>query len=256
MNYNIRHFSAYFVFLFMFLGFKAHAQELEPVYIVPNNPLITKIIELKDFNTTISLSPESNALPLGQTMLAANGQLIIKNGKDIYILIQQTGFTYKLTNYDSATCEYTRLDHTINLNYNINCKPFFYQNQLYSFGGYGFWKNNGHLRKFSFEDSEWDIMPVSKEIFATQLSWFDAEKGRLYVPFQRTINAGLEGPENIKGVPDYASYYLDLKTRKWEKVGDLEKTAREVMVSESETITSQKPDWNGSFPEAEGGNRG
>lgn len=115
------------------------------------------------------------------------------------------------------------MDKTVNLNYNIDCKNFIYQNNLYSYGGYGFWKTNGNLRKFNHEDREWDIIPLNKEVIATAYLWISPEEGRMYLPFQRVVNAGLIGPENIRGVPDYTSYYLDIKKQQWVKLGELEK---------------------------------
>ncbi len=232
MSYFFKKNPIFFLFFLSLMSVNAIAQGLDSVYKAPNNPFIQKIIELKDFNIQIILSPETSPLPLANTMMAANGQHLIKNGSDIYIMIQQTGFIYKLTSYDSTTCTYKRIDHTINLNYNINCNTFFYQNQLFSFGGYGFWKNNGHLRKFNFEDSEWDIIPLDKEVISSQFVWFDEKAGRLYVPFQRIINAGIEGAENIKGIPEFTSHYLDLKTHKWEKIGDLESGSRDLLVND------------------------
>jgi hypothetical protein len=232
MNYVLRLFLSFIIIFSNFSGYSADALGLDSVYTTPNNPFISKIIALKHFNTKISLSKETSPLPLSGTILAANGQVLIKNREDIYIIILQTGFVYKLTNYDSVTCVYRRIDHTINLNYNINCKTFFYQNQLYSYGGYGFWKTNGHLRKFNFEDSEWDIIPTNNEIISTQNVWFSEEQGKLYVPFQRIINAGIEGAENIRGIPDFSSYTLNLKTHKWEKIGDLEGQAKELFASD------------------------
>ena len=217
---------------FMFIGLPVAAQGPDTLYKVPNNPFITQIINFKNHNLSVALSLETAQIPLSNTMLAPNAQRLIKNGSDIYILIEQTGFTYKLINWDSSTCVYKRIDHTVNLNYNINCLNFFYQNQLYSYGGYGFWKTNGHLRKFNFEDSEWDIIPTNKEIISTQNAWFSVEQGKIYAPFQRIINAGIEGAENIRGVADYASYTLDLKTHKWEKIGDLEGMAKDILVAD------------------------
>ncbi len=233
MSYTFNRYSTFLIVLFTIYSLNSSAQGLDSLYNVPNNPFLAQILKLRDFNMDVSLSQETSPLPLSHTMLASNAQHLIKNGSDIYILIEQTGFIYKLISYDSANCVYRRIDHTINLNYNINCTAFFYQNQLYSYGGYGFWKNNGHLRKFNFEDSEWDITPLNKEVISTQYVWFDEKQGKLYVPFQRIINAGIEGAENIKGVPDYASYNLDLKTRKWEKLGDLESATKELVQSDA-----------------------
>jgi len=222
--------SKYLLLILMALSyFNTHAQGLDSVYIVPNTPFLSKIISIPDLNTSVNLSPETNIIPLNNPIIASNGQKLYKNGKEIYIFIEQTGFLYKLMKYDTSICVFKRLDHTVNLNYNINCKNFIYNNEIYSYGGYGFWKSNGHLRKYNFQDSEWDIIPLNKEIISTYYLWFSETQGRLYLPFQRIVNAGLTGSENIVGVPIYTSYYLDLKSNKWEKLGNMESDVEKIV---------------------------
>ena len=212
----------FLLILMTFLSIKTQAQGPDSVYMVPNTPFLSKIISIPDLHTSINLSSETTVIPLKNTIIASNAQKLYKYGADIYVFIEQTGFLYKLVRYDSANCVFKRLDHTVNLNYNINCKNFIYNKEIYSYGGYGFWKANGHLRKYNFQDSEWDIIPLNKEIISTYFLWFSESQGRLYLPFQKIINAGLIGSENIVGVPIYTSYYLDLKNNKWEKLGNLE----------------------------------
>jgi len=199
------------------------AQGPDSVYIVPKTPFIAQLLAFKALNVNINLSKQNQQIPVHNHIIDGNSQELIKQGNDIYVFIEQTGFVYKLASYDSTTCVYKRMDKTVNLNYNIDCKNFIYQNKLYSYGGYGFWKTNGNLRKFNDEDREWDIIPLNKEVIATAYLWISPEEGRMYLPFQRVVNAGLIGPENIKGVPDYTSYYLDIKKQQWVKLGELEK---------------------------------
>ncbi len=212
----------FLLILMTFISIKTQAQGPDSVFIVPNTPFLSKIISTPDLHTSINLSSETTVIPLKNTIIASNAQKLYKNGSEIYVFIEQTGFLYKLEKYDSANCVFKRLDHTVNLNYNINCKNFIYNNEIYSYGGYGFWKSNGHLRKYNFQDSEWDIIPLNKEIISTYFLWFSEAQGRLYLPFQKIINAGIAGSENITGIPVYTSYYLDIKKNKWEKLGDLE----------------------------------
>jgi hypothetical protein len=212
-------------FLFLFLGCSAsitYAQGPDSIYVVPKTPFLAKILSLRDLNTSINLSEETNIIPLKNTPLSSNGQKLYKSGDTVFVIIEQTGFVYKLNIYDSVSCRLQRLDHTINLNYNIDCKNFIYKNDLFSYGGYGFWKSNGHLRKFNYQDSEWDIIPLNKEIISTYFLWFSEKTGRLYLPYQRIVNAGIAGGENITGVPIYTSYYLDVNTQKWEELGALD----------------------------------
>jgi preprotein translocase subunit SecE len=222
MLYNIWRTVFLSLLLLPFYTFQANAQGPDSVYTVPNTPFLTQILGFKQLNGSINLSEQTKQIPLQGTMIAGNAQELLKQGDDLYVFIEQTGFVYKLVQYDSAKCVYKRLDRTVNLNYNIDCKNFIYQNSLYSYGGYGFWKTNGTLRKFNLQDKEWDIIPLNQEVIATSFLWFSPAEGRLYVPFQRIVNAGLSGPENIKGVPNYVSYYLDLKNQKWVKMGTLE----------------------------------
>jgi hypothetical protein len=212
----------FLLILISFLSIKSQAQGPDSVFVVSNTPFLSTIISIPDLHTSINLSPETKVIPLKNTIIASNAQKLYKNGADIYVFIEQTGFLYKLVKYDSINCVFKRLDHTVNLNYNINCKNLIYNNEIYSYGGYGFWKANGHLRKYNFQDSEWDIIPLNKEIISTYFLWFSDQQGRLYLPYQKIINAGIIGSENIVGVPIYTSYYLDLKTKKWEKLGNLE----------------------------------
>jgi hypothetical protein len=221
MTYRLNIASLIFGILFIFGQQNVSAQGPDTSFTVPKSPLLSKLLSLSDLNTTISLSKEADIIPLKGSILAPNGQELIKQGKDLYVIIEQTGFVYKLNAYDSATCIFIRLDHTVNLNYNIDCKTFFHKDQLFSFGGYGFWKSNGHLRKFNFEDKEWDIIPVSEEIMSSNYTWLDSQTGRLYVPFQRIVNAGIIGADNVKGVNVLNSYYLDLDQKTWIRLGNL-----------------------------------
>lgn len=234
MIYNKRHFFLLIVSLFILNASQLYGQWVDTLYTVPNTPLITKILSLKEANLTVNLSKESELISLKNTVLAANAQKLYKNGNDVYVSIEQTGFIFRLTKYDSNKCVFERLDHTINLNYNIDCKTFFYKNDLFSYGGYGFWKSNGSLRKFNFQDKEWDIIPLNEEIIASNYLWFSEEQGRLYVPFQRIINAGISGPENVTGKTIFSSYYLDIAARKWIKLGELESDVI-AMVKEDKT---------------------
>jgi hypothetical protein len=226
------------IILMSLLSFSSQAQGPDSAFVVPNTPFLSKIISIPDLHTSINLAPENTIIPLKNTVIAGNAQKLYKNGDDIFVFIEQTGFLYKLVKFDSVNCVFRRLDHTVNLNYNINCKNFIYNNEIYSYGGYGFWKTNGHLRKFNFQDSEWDIIPLDKEIISTYFLWFSEAQGRLYLPFQRIVNAGIAGPENILGKPIYTSFYLDVKSHKWEKLGDLESDVVKIVNSVSSSSES------------------
>lgn len=221
-------------FLIIFLnivGFaqiKAQHSELDTVYFVKINPFLQKILSLEDLKANINLSPENFIIPLQGTVYGPNGQEIIKDENSLYVNIQQTGFVYQLYSQNDSLLEFRRIDRTININYNIGCYNFLHQNQLYSYGGYGFWKTNGHIRQFNVIDKQWDIVPMNDEIFSNVYRWYSREAEKLFVPFQVVVNAGLKYiPEN-ELESQWISYYLDLKQKAWFKLGKLDPSVRKI----------------------------
>lgn len=215
--------TGFLLFLF-FIGFsqvKANERGLDSVYYIKMNPFLTKLIELKDLSASISLNEVIKIIPTEGTLFAPNGQILIKDYNNIYINIEQTGFVFKLVGQLDSNAIFRRIDNTININYNIDASLFTNHGQLYSYGGYGFWKSNGHIRKFSYIDKEWDIIPTDKELFSSGFNWFSKKEGRLYLPFQKKLNAGIIGGGDLPVSEKFQSYYLDLDTKKWNKLGGL-----------------------------------
>jgi len=224
-----------YIFLTIFLtiiGFtqlKAQNRDLDSVYFIKKNSFLDKIISLKDLHTNIQLSDANTLIPTIGTLFKPNGQEMIKDNDDLYINIQQTGFIYKWVGTVDSTLKFRRIDKTININYNIGSFNFLYKEQLYSYGGYGFWKSNGHLRGFNFLDKEWDIFPLNKEIFAYGYQWLSIKEGRIYVPIQKIINAGLKSINTDGDDRLYESYYLDLNQKIWVMLGLLDPKARKII---------------------------
>jgi hypothetical protein len=210
---------AFLAFLLQINQTSAQFVPCERSYTVFFNPLLQKINDFSDFNGNIILRRSSNILPLSGTSFAANGQELIKHNGKIYIFLAQTGFIFQMSEPQGDSVVFRKIDNTININYNINCTNFIYKGQIYNYGGYGFWNKTGHLRKFNTVDMEWDIQPTNIEVFTADYDWFSPSEGRLYVPFQKIENKALKDPKIYKGVFEYTSYYLDLKTADWIKIG-------------------------------------
>ena len=77
------------------------------------------------------------------------------------------------------------------------------------------------------------MLPLNKEVIATTYLWVSHKEGRMYLPFERIVNAGITGPENLKGVPNYTSYYLDIEKQKWFKLGELEKDVIDIVKNDN-----------------------
>jgi hypothetical protein len=149
--------------------------------------------------------------------------IFIKARKNLYLSFAGSGRIYGLTKTTDSLYYFSRLDSTENINYNLGANYFLHEDQILSFGGYGFWKNNGSLKFFNFKDHQWDIIPLNEEIIpqvhVIESSWFDQNSGKLFVALQSIVNAGIAGPENVRGKIIPYSYCLDLATKKWNKLG-------------------------------------
>jgi hypothetical protein len=222
------------IFLIIFLNILGFAQinaqhfELDTVYFVKKTPFLQKILSYQDLYANINLSPDNYLIPAQGTIYGPNGQEIIKDNNSLYVNIQQTGFVFQLFSQNDSLLEFRRIDRTININYNIGCYNFIHQDQLYSYGGYGFWKTNGHIRQFNAMDKQWDIVPMNDEIFSNGYRWYSNKAEKLFVPFQSIINTGLKFiPEN-EFESQWESYYLDLKQKAWFKLGMLDPSVRKI----------------------------
>ena len=222
-------FILFFTLVFI-LRANASLKELPEHFTISNNPFLDKIMSLQGLETKIFLSKQNEIIPIEGTIFKFNGQELIKTNEELYVLISQTGVVYQLENKQDSTYSFHRIDATLNINYNIASNNFVWDKHIYSYGGYGFWKLNGHLRAFNFLDKEWDIAPADNEIISNGYNWYSNKEGRVYVPFQSIVNAGIVGPESISGKKNYDSYYLDLASKKWIKLGSLNNNTRKLII--------------------------
>jgi hypothetical protein len=223
MRYKNIVISLFFATCFISLSASAQFIPSERQYTVQYNPLLQKIKQLTDFNGQIILGMNTKILPLNGTSFGPNGQELIKHNGKIYVFLDQTGFIFQMLEPVGDSVVFKKIDNTININYNIDCANFIYKDQIYNYGGYGFWTKTPHFRKYNAVDMEWDIIPTNIEVFNADYEWFSPTEGRLYVPFQKFENKGLKDPIYYKGIFDYTSYYLDVKTTDWIKLGRLSK---------------------------------
>ncbi len=219
MNYIKLKFFSILVSLLSFTTICAQFIPCERSYTVFYNPFLQKIKDLSDYNGNIMLSKSSNILPLNSTSFGSNKQELIKHNGKIYLFLAQTGFIFQMSEPLGDSVVFRKIDNTININYNIDCTNFIYKDQIYNYGGYGFWSKTGHLRKFNTVDLEWDIQPTNIEVVTADYDWFSDKEGRLYVPFQKRENKAIKDLKLYKGLFDYTSYYLDIKTSDWIKIG-------------------------------------
>ena len=175
------------------------------------------------------------------------GEFISLPSAGFFFHVYNTGRIYKLDNSSlkDSILLFKRIDHTVNIYYNIGSFLFAHNNQIFDFGGYGFWKNNGLLRKFNYRDKEWDIVELDKEIFPPNVisdgyvTWVDSAQNFLYVPYQEVRNDGLTMLKEDDDI-DFNSHRLDFKTLKWEHLGQLDEQVYQTMKYAIHIFQSEK----------------
>lgn len=189
------------------------------------NPSISQTYEVKrtEFLETIYKSDRSiqNIVKSGIGFVPAlflgkpTNQTIIKNNNGLYILAEFTGQVYKLSSAKDSSFYFTRIDSTKLDGYNGGAIIFSYKDELYSLGGYGFWRMNGQLRRFDTALHEWTSVRLNKEYHFSNFNYYyDEELGEMYIIQHPNYD---EIAKNEK--TDFIVLKLDLNTKTIEEIG-------------------------------------
>ena len=141
------------------------------------------------------------------------------------------GRLYEVQKTSDSTVSFTQVDKTTYWGYNYNCAAFVYNQNIYSFGGYGYWRTNGFLRKYNWVSNEWDLVPVNKEVpFANNENlWSFAftnypKNDKLYITQTTNSVEHLKiDAKNNAITYQHEVWELDLQTNDWKKLGFLNK---------------------------------
>lgn len=241
-----------FNLFFLLLTCSVSSQELYPLKL---NPFLERYLAQKGYAyplaggrySFLDLRPWVDDFKTGR-------QELIRTDSNLYIFIGSTSRVYKAVKRDSQYIHFQRIDSTLALHYNIGSYQFSDGEDIYSYGGYGFWKNNGLLKKFNFRQGHWDVVPIDKEIIAqfnpAPLVWYDPVNRKLHVPFQQIINEGVKQIRQKVGDIDKTSWVLDLASRKWESAGTI--NANVLLASEYANLLIQYATTNGLMFESLG----
>lgn len=108
-------------------------------------------------------------------------QTLIKGKKDLFIKIEGTGKVYQIREKKNDSLFIKRLDSTFYFGYNNAAYSFIHNDTIMSFGGFGYWRQNGQLRYYSFKNREWDVIPLNQEIPASkECVYLDRNSNHLY----------------------------------------------------------------------------
>ncbi len=145
-------------------------------------------------------------------------QKIIRNKKGLYILVDGTGQVYKAIDTTANAINFIRIDSTFNFGNTYFSIDFSYNDTIFSYGGYGFWNENGQLRYFR-EGAEWNIIKLNKEFaFTNQIYNYLPKYSCLYTIQMNVNNEASESKTN-----GFYVIKLNLVTKKNQILGRVNK---------------------------------
>lgn len=135
-----------------------------------------------------------------------------------YLAINGTGQIYR---WDKKKLELRRIDKTSYAGYNFGSLKFIRKDTLFSFGGYGFWHQNGVATYFDFVTNEWEELKTSnegpKEIMNNS-SGYDAKTDGIWV-------IELKNNFNFNLSEEIPVYFFSFGNKTWSKKGYLNQKA-------------------------------
>ena len=166
----MKSFLKYWLFFIISLS-STKAQDSTTTKSVRNNDFLKRIINSKEYVYS-SIGDANCILPFKEGVFIEKGQTLYKTPKNLYIRLDGTGFLYRMVYHNDSTIAFNRIDNTVNFNYNIGAYSFSSGEDLYNYGGYGFWKNSGTIRRYNFKSNEWNAALSDKEIINTNTTSF------------------------------------------------------------------------------------
>jgi hypothetical protein len=152
-------------------------------------------------------------------------QYLVKTRGNLYCGINGTGRLYKISD-SSDKIIFRRTDSTYYSGSDFFAANFTIGDNIYSYGGYGFWKTNGLLRNYNSYSREWDIQKINKEIpcnfHAGSGFWADSRHKLVYVTNPVIRNEGLKSDTSFSSINGRINssgqkiYVLDLITGMWQ----------------------------------------
>jgi hypothetical protein len=243
---NYQHFTRtlFHCLLFFIISISSiKAQGSDTTIVVENNDFLKKIINSKEY-IHVPTGRSNTILPFYEGIFIEKGQMLYKTPKNLYLRLDETGFLFKMLYHNDSAIAFNRIDNTVNINYNAHAYSFSNGEDLYNYGGYGFWKNNGIIRRYNFRTKDWTAEPSDKEVinqfFPCNNAWFDPVDQKLHVPFKTIVNDGLKDNEPQRGKLNDNSFILDLKTMKWQNEGKANKYMVEILRNSHTAISTRR----------------
>lgn len=142
----------------------------------------------------------------------------INQSSKYYVTIHCTGQMYEL---DKSTWTLKRIDQTFHRGANCLSTVFMRGDDIYSFGGYGFWRSTNIVTKYDFLAKEWlsiaangDVPPAIFDGFAG----YSPKKDRFYLLSTVEMN---DTEKKTAFNRDYGIYEYDFFNQKFSRLGEI-----------------------------------
>ncbi len=142
----------------------------------------------------------------------------INQGPTYYLTIHCTGQVYVL---DKSNWTLNRLDQTFYRGSNCKSSVFKRGDDLYSFGGYGFWRSTNVLTKYDFIAKEWLSIGAEGDVPASifdGLAGYSPKKDRFYLLSTVEMN---DTEKKTAFNRDYGIYEYDFFSQKFTRLGEI-----------------------------------
>lgn len=157
-------------------------------------------------------------------VLSSELGIIHFTAEDTLISFSGSGQVFGLSFKDSTL---RKLDGTYQHGYNFDAFQFIRSDELYSFGGYGFWMENNMLTRYDRNAQEWNLITsapfpvnVQKRNLVRQLRWYDKESDRLFAAYDRSLYAYSFEKEEWKELGVLSEDILNSADVRFERLND------------------------------------
>lgn len=215
-----------FLFLLLFLAFEGRAQYIKwqedhSLNFLRLNVITREIERYKHTTGWLKIDTiKSDDVDFREILPTSEGtrEFQINQGPTYFLTIHCTGQVYLL---DKSKWTLKRLDQTFFRGANCKSSVFMRGDDLYSFGGYGFWRSTNILTKYDFVAKEWLSLAADGEI---PTSIFDGMAGyspkmdRFYLLSTVNIN---DTEKKTAFNRDYGIYEYDFFNQKFKRLGEI-----------------------------------
>ncbi len=213
------------------------------------NPLSKAEIALLDFiskdsSHDLTLNFLKEDFRLGITKKLSNGTSFIKRKGKVFIQVLGTGILYEIAIKSQGNYQFNRIDSTIHFGSNYSSLNWMYKDTLFQFGGTGFWKIRDYMSYFSNNTHEWEIYNTSNTASISLsdknsvLYFMDEKLGKLYL--SNSIKQQ-DFPKTLTISDIDSSIVFDFAKRKWESLGALNPTLKELIKKQESQLNPFGP---------------